>query len=222
LVSGGSGSGVSWRTRGFRCWVLWEGSSLTITSSHSASARGVMTEGRDKRADDVRGAPRVEAVRDHAEQARRSPSSCPAASGLASRRDAGRTGRRRWTCAARRPCAQAAPGTAPPRRRGAAPQARAGAARNGTLLAGKRRAQALSLPCFVIPFAGLKFLYRGRHEHGVYLEAPGRGYVEVAHLMRTEKGNAAGLARPVILGGFRAQEACVPQDLDHGIRRAVA
>jgi Fic family protein len=59
-------------------------------------------------------------------------------------------------------------------------------------------------------------------KHGVYLEAPGRGYVEVAHLMRTEKGNAAVLARAFILGGFRAQEACVPQDLDHGIRRAVA
>jgi len=28
-------------------------------------------------------------------------------------------------------------------------------------------------------------------EHGVYLEAAGRGYVEVTHLVRTEKGSAA-------------------------------
>jgi hypothetical protein len=59
-------------------------------------------------------------------------------------------------------------------------------------------------------------------EHGVYLEATGRGYVEVTHLVRAEKGNAAGFARAVILCGFRARESCIPQDLDQGIRRAVA
>jgi len=58
-------------------------------------------------------------------------------------------------------------------------------------------------------------------EHGVYLEASGRGYVEVTYLVYSEKGNAAGFARAVILDGFRTQETRIPQDLYQGIRRAV-
>ena len=38
----------------------------------------------------------------------------------------------------------------------------------------------------------------------------------VAHLVRAEKGSAAGFARAVILCGFRAQESCIPQDPDQG------